>query len=136
MWECPGTYCPPKSCIPSKANTTMNRNSRNRRLMIDFIELSRDTTRLRREFQYLQKHSIITTALIQPLHELDCLLFLRYINYAFFYSITIQRSRVIYPTLIKNLNFQSNPISLSSVFWNFNFKMLTNQNRAFKHVLV
>jgi len=79
------TYCPPKSCIPNKANTTMKRNSRNRRLMMDFIELSRDTTRLRKEFQYLQKHAIITTALIQPHKDL----LLMYINYAF--STLIQR---------------------------------------------
>lgn len=47
------TYCPPKSCMPSRAKTTMNRNSRKRRLMIDFMELSRDTTRFRSELQYL-----------------------------------------------------------------------------------
>lgn len=47
------TYCPPNSCMPSRAKTTMNRNSRKRRLMMDFMELSRDTTRFRRELQYL-----------------------------------------------------------------------------------
>lgn len=47
------TYCPPNSCMPSRAKTTMNRKSKKRRLMMDFMELSRDTTRFRREFQYL-----------------------------------------------------------------------------------
>lgn len=50
------TYCPPNSCMPSRAKTTMNRNNRKRRLMIDFMELSRDTTRFRRELQYLSGH--------------------------------------------------------------------------------
>ena len=47
------TYCPPNSCMPSKAKTTMNRKSRNRRLTMDFMELSSDTTRFRKELQYL-----------------------------------------------------------------------------------
>lgn len=49
------TDCPPKSCMPSRANTTMKRKSRNSKLMIDFIELRRDTTRLRKDAQYLMK---------------------------------------------------------------------------------
>lgn len=47
------TDCPPKSCMPSRAKTTMKRKSRNSKLMMDFIELRRDTTRFRREAQYL-----------------------------------------------------------------------------------
>lgn len=47
------TYCPPNSCIPNRAKTTMKRKSRKRRLMMDFMELRRDTTRFLREFQYL-----------------------------------------------------------------------------------
>ena len=47
------TYCPPKSCMPSRAKTTMKRKIRKSRLMMDFMELSRDTTRFRRELQYL-----------------------------------------------------------------------------------
>lgn len=47
------THCPPNSCMPSRAKTTMNRKSRKSRLMMDFMELSRDTTRFRSEFQYL-----------------------------------------------------------------------------------
>jgi len=39
--------------MPSKAKTTMKRKSRNNRLMMDFIELSKDTTRFLKEFQYL-----------------------------------------------------------------------------------
>lgn len=49
------TDCPPKSCMPSRAKTTMKRKSRKSKLMIDFIELRRDTTRLRNEAQYLTK---------------------------------------------------------------------------------
>lgn len=49
------TDCPPKSCMPNRANTTMKRKSRNSKLMIDFIELRRDTTRLRKDAQYLMK---------------------------------------------------------------------------------
>ena len=40
--------------MPSRANTTMKRKRRNSRLMMDFMELSRDTTRFLREFQYLE----------------------------------------------------------------------------------
>lgn len=47
------THWPPKSCMPSRAKTTMKRKSRNNRLMIDFMEFSRDTTRFLKEFQYL-----------------------------------------------------------------------------------
>ena len=48
-----GTYWPPKSCIPRRAKTTMNRKRRNNRLMMDFMELRRETTRFLREAQYL-----------------------------------------------------------------------------------
>lgn len=51
------TYCPPKSCIPSRANTTMKRNSRKSKLMMDFMEFSKETTRFLREFQYLCRRS-------------------------------------------------------------------------------
>lgn len=43
--------------MPSKANTTMNRNSRKSKLMMDFMEFSRETTRFLREFQYLHWRS-------------------------------------------------------------------------------
>lgn len=49
------TDCPPKSCMPSRAKTTMKRKSRKSKLIMDFMELSRDTTRLRRDAQYLMK---------------------------------------------------------------------------------
>lgn len=39
--------------MPSRAKTTMKRKRRNNRLIIDFMELSRDTTRFLKEFQYL-----------------------------------------------------------------------------------
>lgn len=39
--------------MPSRAKTTMKRKSRNSKLMMDFIELRRDTTRFRRDAQYL-----------------------------------------------------------------------------------
>lgn len=48
-----GCYLPPNSCIPSRAKTTMNRKSRKRRLMMDFMELIRDTTKFLKEAQYL-----------------------------------------------------------------------------------
>lgn len=47
------TYWPPKSCIPKSAKTTMNRKRRNSRLMMDFMELRRETTRFLRDAQYL-----------------------------------------------------------------------------------
>jgi hypothetical protein len=56
MEECVGnTHCPPKSCMPSRAKTTMKRKRRKSKLIMDFIELRRDTTRFLREFQYLGK---------------------------------------------------------------------------------
>lgn len=51
------THCPPKSCIPSRAKTTMNRKRRKSKLMMDFMELRRETTRFLREFQYLRGNS-------------------------------------------------------------------------------
>lgn len=47
------TYWPPNSCIPKRAKTTMNRKRRNNRLMMDFMELRRETTRFLRDAQYL-----------------------------------------------------------------------------------
>ena len=41
--------------MPSRAKTTMKRKSRNSKLMMDFMELSRDSTRFLREAQYLVK---------------------------------------------------------------------------------
>ena len=46
---------PPKSCIPNRAKMRMNRKRRRRREMMDFIELRRETTRLRKEDQYLEE---------------------------------------------------------------------------------
>lgn len=51
------TYCPPKSCIPKSAKTTMKRKRRNKRLTMDFMEFSKDTTKFLKEFQYLQNTS-------------------------------------------------------------------------------
>lgn len=51
------THCPPKSCMPSSAKTTMKRKRRNSKLMMDFMELRRETTRFRSEFQYLRGSS-------------------------------------------------------------------------------
>lgn len=51
------THLPPKSCIPSRANTTMKRKRRKSRLMMDFMELMRDTTRFLREAQYLKERN-------------------------------------------------------------------------------
>ena len=49
---------PPKSCIPSRAKMRMNRKRRRRREMMDFIELRRETTRLRKEDQYLEEKNM------------------------------------------------------------------------------
>lgn len=49
-----GSYLPPKSCIPRRAKTTMKRKRRKSKLMIDFMELIKETTRFRRDAQYLQ----------------------------------------------------------------------------------
>lgn len=50
-----GAYLPPNSCIPSRAKTTMKRKRRKSKLMIDFMELIKETTKFRRDAQYLQK---------------------------------------------------------------------------------
>ena len=44
---------PPNSCMPSRAKMRMKRNNRSRRDTIDLRELNSETTRLRREDQYL-----------------------------------------------------------------------------------
>lgn len=48
------TYLPPKSCIPSKADITINRNNKNKRLIIDFMAFMSDVTKLRKDDQYLK----------------------------------------------------------------------------------
>ena len=45
---------PPKSCIPRRAKIRMKRKRSNRRDMMDFMELRRETTKFRREDQYLE----------------------------------------------------------------------------------
>lgn len=60
------TYCPPNSCMPSSAKTTMKRNSRKSRLTMDFMELSRDTTRFRRELQYLSGRGSVHAGCAHP----------------------------------------------------------------------
>lgn len=52
------TYLPPKSCIPSRAKTTMKRKRRKSRLIIDFMELISDTTKFLRDAQYLENRDI------------------------------------------------------------------------------
>ena len=42
---------PPNNCMPKRAKIRMNRKSKSSRDMIDFIELSRETTKLRKEDQ-------------------------------------------------------------------------------------
>lgn len=49
------SHLPPNSCMPSKAKTTINRKRRKSKLMIDFMELIRDTTKFRKDDQYLIK---------------------------------------------------------------------------------
>lgn len=55
------THRPPKSCIPNRAKTTVKRKRRKRRLMMDFMELMRDTTRFLREAQYLARGNQLST---------------------------------------------------------------------------
>ena len=45
----------PNNCIPSRANMTMKRNNRNKRLRIDFILPNSDVIKLRSDAQYLKK---------------------------------------------------------------------------------
>lgn len=59
------TDCPPKSCMPSRAKTTMKRKSKKSKLMMDFMELSRDTTRLRKDAQYLKKSETESMFLVE-----------------------------------------------------------------------
>lgn len=59
------THLPPNSCIPSRANTTVKRKRRKSRLMMDFMELMRDTTKFLREAQYLEKEN--NNKIIHPL---------------------------------------------------------------------
>ena len=46
---------PPKSCMPSSAKITMNRNNSSSKLAMERILLRREATRFRREDQYLNR---------------------------------------------------------------------------------
>ena len=46
---------PPNNCIPSSANISMNKKSRNNREIIDLIELNREITKFLKDDQYLKK---------------------------------------------------------------------------------
>ncbi len=47
------TYSPPNNCIPSKANISINKNSKKSKLRIERILFNNDMTKLRNEAQYL-----------------------------------------------------------------------------------
>ena len=49
---------PPKSCMPSSAAMRMKRKRRSSSEMMDFIEETSDTSRLRREDQYLKETAV------------------------------------------------------------------------------
>jgi hypothetical protein len=55
---------PPNNCIPNNAKIRMNRKSRNRRDMIERIELNSDITRFRNEAQYLKKKIYVALILL------------------------------------------------------------------------
>lgn len=46
--------------MPSRAKTTMKRKRRKSRLMMDFMEFIKDTTRFLRDAQYLNTRSVNT----------------------------------------------------------------------------
>ena len=46
---------PPKSCIPSRAKIRMKRKRSSKRETMDLRELNKETTRFRREDQYLSR---------------------------------------------------------------------------------
>lgn len=58
------TDCPPNSCIPNNAKTTMKRKRRKSRLMMDFMEFRRETTRFLRGAQYLERKRRMSAAMI------------------------------------------------------------------------
>ena len=47
------TYSPPNNCIPNRANIKMNKNSKNKRLMIERMLFINDITKFLRDAQYL-----------------------------------------------------------------------------------
>lgn len=46
---------PPNTCIPSKANITINRNKSNSKEAMDCIEFNNDATKFERDLQYLKE---------------------------------------------------------------------------------
>lgn len=58
---------PPKSCIPKRANMRMKRKRRNKREMIERIELSREITRFLRDDQYLKERNSISDLTLNAL---------------------------------------------------------------------
>lgn len=50
---------PPNSCIPNRANISMNKKRRNSSEMMDLIELSREITRFLSDDQYLVTLNIL-----------------------------------------------------------------------------
>lgn len=64
----PSPYLPPKSCIPRRAKTTMKRKRRKSKLMIDFMELIKETTRFLRDAQYLGDPDKVTAVDTVPSH--------------------------------------------------------------------
>ena len=60
---------PPNNCIPRRAKMRMKRNSNNSKDTMDFIELSSDTTRFRKEDQYLKINPKCVLKVISSNHE-------------------------------------------------------------------
>ena len=46
---------PPNNCMPKRAKIRMKRKRSSSNEMMDFMELSRETTKLRRDDQYLKR---------------------------------------------------------------------------------
>lgn len=49
---------PPKSCMPSREKIMMKRKSSSNREAMDFMELSREATKLLRDAQWLERKKI------------------------------------------------------------------------------
>lgn len=62
---------PPKSCMPSKEKMMMKRKSRSSREAMERTELSREATRLDREFQYLGERPVNMSAYAKTKKDLS-----------------------------------------------------------------
>ena len=108
------THLPPKSCMPSRAKTTTKRKRRKSRLIIDFMELMRETTRFLRDAQYLaERNATLAHPLFKQIQHMNAIVFIIYATTHLFIYFFLQLGAASRIGMHAETNITSRPVSIS-----------------------